>query len=124
MLNMTARTLRRGMALSLLTGGLALSACNNALDVNNPRVIAEDQLNNAQLINTLLNSAVGAVQTNYSEFVWNSAILTDEALNATNDYRSGELSQRIVELAQGNVGPYPLLQFTRATADTSAGRIR
>jgi len=121
---MTARYLRRGTALSLLAGGLALAACNNALDVANPRVIAEDQLDNAQLINTLLNSSVGALQTNYSEFVWNSAIITDEALNATNDYRSGELSQRIVELAQGNVGPYSLLQFTRATADTSAGRIR
>jgi hypothetical protein len=125
MLNMfAARILRRGTAVAILAGGLALSACHNALDVNNPRVIAEDQLGNAQLINTLLNSAVFAVQTNYDEFVWFSAIITDEALNATNDYRSGELSQRIVELAQGNVGPYPNLQFTRATADTSAALIR
>jgi hypothetical protein len=116
--------LRRGTALAIIAGGLILSACHNALDVANPRVIDESQLDNAALINTLLNSTVFAIQTNYSEFVWNSAIITDEALNATNDYRSGELSQRIVELAQGNVGPYPLLQFTRATADTSAGRIR
>ena len=118
------RLLRRGMALALLAGGLAATACNNALDVKNPRVIAQDQLGNAQLINTLMNSAVFALQTNYDEFVWNSAIITDEALNATNDYRSGELSQRIVELAQGNVGPYAELQFTRATADTAAGLIR
>jgi hypothetical protein len=118
------RILRRGTTLAILACGLAVSACRNALDVANPRVIDESQLNNAALINTLLNSSVFAVQTNYSEFVWNSAIITDEALNATNDYRSGELSQRIVELAQGNVGPYALLQFTRATADSSAGRIR
>ena len=118
------RMLRRGTALALITGGLGLLACRNALDVANPRVIDESQLDNAALINTLMNSTVFAVQTNYSEFVWFSAIITDEALNATNDYRSGELSQRIVELAQGNIGPYPLLQFTRATADTSAGRIR
>jgi len=115
---------RRGMALAILTGGLALGACRNALDVANPRVINEGNLDNASLINTFLNSAVFAVQTNYSEFVWFSAIISDEALNATNDYRSGELSQRIVELAQGNVGPYPNLQFTRATADTAAGLIR
>ena len=118
------RILRRGTALAVIVCGLSVTACRNALDVANPRVIDESQLDNAALINTLLNSSVFALQTNYSEFVWYSAIITDEALNATNDYRSGELSQRIVELAQGNVGPYPLLQFTRATADSSAGRIR
>ena len=119
-----AYMLRRSAAAALTIGAMALAACNDALTVNNPKVIPTDQLGNAQLINTLLNSAVGAVNANYSEFAWFSAIITDEALNATNDYRSGELSQRIVELAQGNVGPYPLLQFTRATADTSAALIR
>jgi hypothetical protein len=105
-------------------GVLAVAGCNHALDVTNPKMIAETDLDNAALIGTLLNSSVYAVNTNYSEFVFFSGILTDEALNATNDYRSGELGQRIVELAQGNIGPYPLLQFTRALADSSAGRIR
>lgn len=119
-----ARMLRHGAAVALTVGAFALAGCHDALTVNNPKVIPTDQLGNAQLISTLLNSSVFAVNTNYSEFAWFSAIITDEALNATNDYRSGELSQRIVELAQGNVGPYPLLQFTRATADTSAALIR
>jgi hypothetical protein len=105
-------------------GALAVAGCRGALDVTNPKVIAETDLDNTALIGTLLNSAVYAVNTNYSEFVFFSGILTDEALNATNDYRSGELGQRIVELAQGNIGPYPLLQFTRALADSSAGRLR
>ena len=118
------RNVRRTAAVALAAGAIALAGCRDALTVNNPKVIASDQLGNANLIGTLLNSAVFAVNTNYSEFSWFSAIITDEALNATNDYRSGELSQRIVELAQGNVGPYPLLQFTRATADTSAALIR
>src|SRR5690348_4212355 len=116
--------LRRGAAVALLAGAVSLAGCRDALTVSNPKVIETGDLANAQLIGTLLNSAVFAVNTNYSEFAWYSAIITDEALNATNDYRSGELSQRIVELAQGNVGPYPLLQFTRATADTSASLIR
>src|SRR5690242_14067983 len=111
-------------ALLLATSALALVACRNALDVTNPKYIDESQLNNPALSNVLLNSAVGAVNANYSEFAWFSAIITDEALNATNDFHSGELSQRIVELAQGNIGPYPLLQFSRATADTAAGRLR
>jgi hypothetical protein len=110
--------------MALTTAAIALAGCRDALTVDNPKVISSSQLGNANLIGTLLNSAVFAVNTNYSEFSWFSAIITDEALNATNDYRSGELSQRIVELAQGNVGPYPLLQFTRATADTSAALIR
>ena len=111
-------------ALLLATSALALVACRNALDVTNPKYIDESQLNDPALSNVLLNSAVGALNANYSEFAWFSAIITDEALNATNDFHSGELSQRIVELAQGNIGPYPLLQFSRATADTAAGRLR
>jgi hypothetical protein len=119
----TTRLIRR-VGLLALAGPLALAGCRNALDVTNPKYIDESQLNTPSLSTVLLNTAVGAVNANYSEFGWFSAIITDEALNATNDYRSGELSQRIVELAQGNVGPYPLLQFTRATADSAAGRLR
>ena len=124
---MTSYNAHRRAALGVLlalAAGAALGACKNALDVTNPRYIEESQLNDPQLINVLVNTAIGAVQTNYSEFAWYSAILTDEALNATNDYRSGELNQRIVELAQGNIGPYAQLQYTRATADSAAGRIR
>jgi hypothetical protein len=115
---------RRAARVALAVVALAAGGCSNALDVTNPGVIAEDQLNNAQLVNTLLNTGVYALQTNYSEFVWFSAILTDEALNATNDYRSGELNQRIVEFSQGNIGPYDELQYTRALSDSVAGRLR
>jgi hypothetical protein len=118
------RLVRRGVLPAIAASGFALAACHDALTVANPKYIDEGQLNAPALSQVLLNSAVGAVNANYSEFGWFSAILTDEALNATNDFHSGELNQRIVELAQGNVGPYPLLQFTRATADTSAGRLR
>lgn len=116
---------RRAAAAAFVLGALGAGAVGcHTLDVTNPRYIDESQLNNPQLITVLTNSAVGAVAANYSEFVWYSAILTDEALNATNDYRSGELNQRIVELAQGNIGPYPILQYARATADSAAGRLR
>ena len=118
----STRAFRRA-ATALAFGAAALGGCH-ALDVTNPRVIPESQLADPQLAGVLLNSAVGALTTNYSEFAWFSAILTDEALNATNDYRSGELNQRIVELSQGNVGPYTLLQYSRATADSAAGRLR
>jgi hypothetical protein len=110
--------------LATAVGAVSLTACRDPLTVNNPKVIDQGQLNSAQLIGVLVNTAVAALEINYSEFVWYSAIITDEALNATNDYRSGELSQRIVELAQGNAGPYPLLAQTRATADTAAGLLR
>ena len=115
---------RRRGALAAVLGAFALAGCHNALDVTNPKYIDESQLNNTALSTVLMNTAVGALTSNYSEFGWFSAIITDEALNATNDFHSGELSQRIVELAQGNVGPYPGLQFSRATADSAAGRLR
>jgi hypothetical protein len=122
---MDARIFRRRAAtLTLAIAALAAAGCKGALDATNPGVIEESSLNNTALVSTLANSAVYALQTNYSEFVWFSAILTDEALNATNAYESGELNQRIVELAQGNVGPYGPLQFSRALADSAAGRLR
>lgn len=120
----TSRFLSRGITATLVSAAIALSACRNALDVSNPQLIPEDRLNDPQLINVLTNTAIAALQANYSEFVWYSAIITDEALNATNDYRSGELSQRIVELAQGNAGPYGQLSRFRATADSVAGRLK
>jgi hypothetical protein len=121
---MASRHFRRGALMAAGASVFALTACNNALDVTNPKYIDEGQLSSPALASVLLNTAVGAVNTNYSEFSWFSAIITDEALNATNDVFSGELSQRIIELAQGNAGPYRNLQYTRATADTAAGRLR
>lgn len=121
---MATRIFSRHVLAAVAVSGMALAGCRDALTATNPKVIDEGSLNNTALSNVLLNSAVGALNTNYSELSWFSAIITDEALNATNDYRSGELSQRIVELAQGNVGPYGNLQFTRATADTSASLLR
>ena len=121
---MATRIFSRRVFAAVAAGGIALAGCRDALTVTNPKVIDEGSLDNASLSTVLLNSAVGAVNSNYSELSWFSAIITDEALNATNDYRSGELSQRIVELAQGNIGPYGALQFTRATADTAASLLR
>jgi hypothetical protein len=121
---MATRIFSRRVLAAVAASGIALAGCRDALTATNPKVIDEGSLNNAALSTVLLNSAVGALNSNYSELSWFSAIITDEALNATNDYRSGELSQRIVELAQGNIGPYGALQFTRATADTSASLLR
>jgi len=121
---MTSRLLRWCIRTALVAVALGGGACRNALDVNNPQLIPEGDLNDPQLVNVLTNTTIAALQTSYSEFVWYSAIITDEALNATNDYRSGELSQRIVELAQGNAGPYNQLARFRATADSAASRIK
>jgi len=121
---MTSRFFRWCAGMVAVAVALGAGACQNALDVNNPQLIPEGDLNDPQLVNVLMNTSIAALQTSYSEFVWYSAIITDEALNATNDYRSGELSQRIVELAQGNAGPYNQLARYRATADSVASRIK
>jgi hypothetical protein len=121
---MTSRLLRRCAQAAIVAALFGGAACRNALDVNNPQLIPEADLTDPQLVNVLTNTTIAALQASYSEFVWFSAIITDEALNATNDYRSGELSQRIVELAQGNAGPYNRLARYRATADSAASRIK
>lgn len=117
------RILRRGAAVALLIGVTTLMSCKDALTVNNPSLIPESGLQSADLVNVLLNSSVAAVQNQYDNLVFFSGIITDEALNATNDYRSGELSQRIVELAQGDIGPYTALATMRAVTDSVAGRL-
>jgi hypothetical protein len=121
---MTSRFLRWCAGAAIVAVALGAASCRGALDVSNPQLIPEGNLNDPQLITVLTNTAISALQADYDEFVWHSAIITDEALNATNDYRSGELSQRIVELAQGNAGPYDELSRFRATADSVAGRLK
>src|SRR5579864_7571867 len=126
-----SRFLRRGAAAVLAASGLALAGCHDALQVTNPAVIPESGLQNTQLITVLVNSAVNQVQNELNGsnnpsgggLIFYSGILTDEALNGTNDYRSGELSQRIVELAQGDVGPYQGLAQMRAVTDSIATRL-
>jgi hypothetical protein len=121
---MTHRYLRRAGMVFAAAIVTAFGGCSDALQVNNPKLIDELKLDDPKLVPVLMNSAIGELAAGYTEFVWYSAILTDEAVNGTNDYGSAEQSQRIVELAQGNRGPYRDLQRFRATADTMASRIK
>jgi hypothetical protein len=111
-------------AVTLAAGGMVLASCHEALNVTNPAVIPESSLNDALLVNVLLNSSVAQVTRIYDDLAFFSAILTDEGLNATNDYRSGEISQRIVELANADVGPYQELAQNRAVSDSIASRLK
>lgn len=116
------RFLRRSAAVTL--GGLVLAGCHEALDVTNPAVIPESSLNNELLVNTLLNTSVAQMTGVFADMSFFSGIMTDEALNATNDYRSGELSQRITDLNNADVGPYAELAQMRAVTDSIASRLK
>jgi hypothetical protein len=111
------------LSAAFVAGGFCFAGCHEALDVTNPAVIPEASLNDESLINTLVNTTVRAVTANYDDYVFYSAILTDEGVNGTNDYRSGELSQRIIELANADVGPYQQLAQERAVTDSISSRI-
>ena len=116
------RFLRRGAVVVL--GGLVLAGCHEALNVTNPAVIPESSLNDELLINTLLNSSVAQVTGVFADLSFFSGIMTDEAVNATNDYRSGEISQRIIDLNNADVGPYGELAQLRAVTDSIASRLK
>jgi hypothetical protein len=118
-----SRFTRWGVA-ATLAASLGVVACHEALNVTNPAVIPEGSLNNELLVNTLVNSAVSAISSHYDDLAFFSAIITDEAVNGTNDYRSGELSQRIIELANADVGPYANLAVMRAVPDSLASRLK
>lgn len=125
-MNSTNRRLRaaaRG-TLSVALLGLA-TGCSNLLVVDNPAAITDPDLNNPELITILANSVLGDFQRSYDDWVYFSAILTDEAVTGHNFETWKVVDQRILQNDNGTMnGNYNSIHSARALADTTAGRLR
>lgn len=109
--------------------GAVTPACSTAdklLKATNPAAIPESQLNNAALVDVLLNSSIGELQQAYADpFIWRGSMLTDEQVTGINWEQTARLNQRIVRYDDGEADVmYSNLQRFRAVADSVAGRFR
>jgi hypothetical protein len=121
--NRRLRAAARG-TLSVALLGLA-TGCSNLLVVDNPAAITDPDLNNPELINILANSVLGDFQRSYDDWVYFSAILTDEAVTGHNFETWKVVDQRILQNDNGTMNAnYNSIHSARALADTTAGRFR
>jgi len=109
-----------------VVGLFACSTVDSLLEVNNPAQIAEEQLDDESLVNTLVASVVGDFQAAYDDpFVWRGSFFTDMQITAINWEQTARLSQRIVKYDEGDAdGMFAALSRARQQADSISGRLK
>jgi hypothetical protein len=118
---------RRGAAL-LLAGGLLIASCDRVdelLEAQNPANINEDQLDDETLINVLVNSAIGALASEYdNDVIWVGTLPTDDQVSGVNWPATQELGRRILPYDAADAqGMFRALQRARFMTDSVAGRL-
>lgn len=122
---------------SLITSALfvGLTACGGGLlDVNNPGRVAESDLNNPALAQTLVNSALGQFECAYTNYVATAGIMANEYVNASSWLDINGWGWRGIELetitgscptsrTATGLGAYTPLQQARYLNEDAAARI-
>jgi hypothetical protein len=127
-----ARRSLSAVAMSVLF--LGVTACNGLLDVTNPGRVAESDLDNPALIETLVNSALGQFECAYTQYVATAGIMANEYVNSSSWLDINGWGWRGIELktitgsCPGNrnatgLGAYTPLQQARYQAEDAARRI-
>lgn len=125
-------------SLSLATGilFLGLTACGGGLlDVENPGRVAESDLSNPALAQTLVNSALGQFECAYTQYVATSGIMANEYVNASSWLDINGWGWRGIELktitgscptsrTATGLGAYTPLQQARYLNENAALRIQ
>lgn len=122
------KTMRRGLAL-FVGVALAAGACSTVdelLEAENPGAVDESQLNDAALVNVLVNSVVGALGAWYDDpFIWRGSMFTDEQITGVNWENTARLSQRIVQYNEGDANTmFGSSSRYRFLADSVTTRLR
>jgi len=111
-------------AVTLAAAGLiavAAAACSSfdsILEVQNPDELDEGLIQNAELVEVLVNSVIGDFEEAFDDpFVWRGSMFTDETLTGINWEQTARLSQRIVEFDEGDAD----LMFSEISAALSQG---
>ncbi len=124
-------------SISLITGTLflGLTACGGGLlDVDNPGRVAESDLSNPALAQTLVNSALGQFECAYTNYVATAGIMANEYVNASSwldingwGWRGIELETITGSCPTGRtatgLGAYTPLQQARYLTEDAAARI-
>lgn len=126
---------RRGLSLATGVLFLGLTACGGGLlEVENPGRVAESDLSNPALAQTLVNSALGQFECAYTNYVATAGIMANEYVNASSwldingwGWRGIELKTITGSCPTGRtatgLGAYTPLQQARYLNENAATRI-
>jgi hypothetical protein len=120
---------RTGAAIFAVGALLALPACDTVdrlLEAENPGAIGEEQLNDAALIDILVNSVTGQLTALYDDpFIWRGSMFTDEQITGVNWEATARLNLRIIRFDEGDAdGMFSAMSSYRFIADSVSGRLR
>ncbi|HET9982734.1 MAG TPA: RagB/SusD family nutrient uptake outer membrane protein [Longimicrobiales bacterium] len=110
----------------MFAAAIALGACSNLLDVENPGAIVEDNLKDPQVIPGLVNGAVAEFQRAFDGVAFYGGIFTDELNDYQVFFEDRPIDLRDVTPSNGllNSYVYTPLQRARAAGDHNADRLK
>ena len=110
----------------LLFGAVATLAACDALSVQNPAAINEEDLTDPNLITAMANSVVSEFQGMYSQLAYTLAVFTDEVVTGETATTWMELDLRIISPTTTAVSSnvYVPLQRARHAGDDMAARLK
>jgi hypothetical protein len=119
----TNRTSVRGLLAVLLLAPLALGGCDSLLDVDNPQIVEDGDLNDPDLVASLENGVRAQFQRSFGDLALYTSFLTDELVDG-HTYRPHR-PWDLRELDSGDLTPgrYSAAHRLRGTADTLATKI-
>ncbi len=120
---------RRGAAVLAACAALAFAGCSTVdklLAADNPAAIDETQLNDATLVNIMVNSVIGALTNYYADdLIWRGEMFTDEEITGINWEQTARLNLRIVQYNEGDADiMFRDVSRYRFLADSIPGRFR
>jgi len=118
---------RFGLRTTGIIAGMAIAvgACNNTLDVQNPGAIQEGQLGDPALVQLIVNGAIGEFQYAYGQYAQWSAVLSDEAFTDHTNVDVRDFSEHnFGDLNTINSTTYEYVQRARQSADDAADRLK
>jgi len=119
---------RRGAAIVLAAAflGTACDTVDRLLEARNPGAISEDQVNDAALVDILVNSVIGQLTAFYDDpFIWRGSMFTDEQITGINWEQTARLNLRVIRFDEGDAdGMFSAASSYRFIADSVSGRLR
>ena len=104
---------------------LGVAGCDGLLKVSNPGSLKEEQLSDPALEEFVINGVIGEFQAAYTNYVFWSGVLADEAFTDHPNLHIRELSlHEFTDLNLLNDSVYRGLQRTRQAADDAADRVK
>jgi hypothetical protein len=121
-------TLARSTALAVGVA-FAVSACSTVdqlLEADNPGAVDESLLNDAALVNVMVNSVIGALGAMYDDpFIWRASMFTDEQITGINWENTARLNERRIQYNEGDANTmFGNLSRYRFMGDSIASRLR